>query len=37
MTGTIAALRDRSEITMVPPDQWPEQNAVGEGLAKLGK
>ena len=37
MTGTIAALRDRSEITMVRPDQKPDANAVGEGLTKLGK
>jgi predicted XRE-type DNA-binding protein len=37
MTGTISALRDRFEITMVRPDQKPDANAVGEGLAKLGK
>jgi predicted XRE-type DNA-binding protein len=37
MTGTIDALRDQAEITMVPRDQWPDMNAVGEGLAKLGK
>lgn len=37
MSGTITVLRERAEITILPPDQVPEAAAVGEALKGLAK